>query len=244
MSNPYQPPASRVQDTEVDIPAGEVGADFKDPTALTNWTRWLLLIQLAVAVIALLGGILEYRFLHDLKAGVYASDAEAGVAAQASDTRQQLIGVAQFIAFVLTGILILTWIHRANFNARQLGAAEMKFTPGWAVGWYFIPIANLWKPYDALREIWKASANPRDWKEQVVPPLVGWWWFFWIVSNLLANASMRLTPRANDVDQIIQVNVFTMVANASDIPLNLVFLVIVSRIFRMQMSNYRELVRT
>ena len=71
-----------------------------------------------------------------------------------------------------TGILVLTWIHRANHNARQLGADDMRFTPGWAVGWYFVPIAWFWKPYQAMKEIWLASANPSDWRGRPVSPLL------------------------------------------------------------------------
>jgi len=31
---------------------------------------------------------------------------------------------------VITGIVFLCWIYRANHNARQLGAAGMRFSPG------------------------------------------------------------------------------------------------------------------
>ena len=70
-----------------------------------------------------------------------------------------IVGLLQLPVVLTTGIVFLMWIHRANRNARGLGAEGMTFTPGWSVGWYFIPIANLWKPFQAMKEIWQASAD-------------------------------------------------------------------------------------
>ena len=39
-------------------------------------------------------------------------------------------------------------------------ADHESFTPGWSVGWFFVPIMNPWKPFQAMREIWQASAEP------------------------------------------------------------------------------------
>ena len=143
---------------------------FKDPTDLTKWVRGLLCANIVIAVVALFSGTLELQLLTDLKEGVHASESQALAAAEASDARQQLVGVFQIVIFVVSGILILMWKYRANFNAHQLGGTRMEFTPGWSIGWYFIPFSNLWKPYQAMKEIWKASRNPEDWQIQGVSP--------------------------------------------------------------------------
>ena len=49
--------------------------------------------------------------------------------------------------FVATFLLFLTWVYKSNVNVKALGASNMKYTPGWSVGWFFIPIANISKPY-------------------------------------------------------------------------------------------------
>jgi hypothetical protein len=51
-------------------------------------------------------------------------------------------------AFVLVGV----WIYRANANAHALGG-DLSVSPGWAVGWFFVPIACLFKPYLAMRRL-------------------------------------------------------------------------------------------
>src|SRR6266404_5443429 len=40
-------------------------------------------------------------------------------------------------------ILFSIWVYRANLNARALGGKDMRFSPGWAVAWFFIPVMNL-----------------------------------------------------------------------------------------------------
>lgn len=210
---------------------------FKDPTGLTKWTTWFLYAQVVISVIAIVSSLLEYQLLNDFQSGVYSSRELAVAAGEASDARQGLVGLVQFSIFVVSGILILRWIYRANYNARQLGASGMNFTPGWSVGWYFIPIANLWKPYQAMKEIWKASSNPASWNNEPVPSLIGWWWFFWIVSNAFGNASFRLAMKAEELDEFITANVITQLSDVTGIPLSIIVIAMIGRVQRMQMSH-------
>ena len=73
------------------------------------------------------------------------------------------------------------WIYRSNYIVRYLGAKEMKFTPGWSIGWYFIPIVCFWKPYQALKEIYLKTYNLNS-KTQTNDNIhisFQLWWFFW-----------------------------------------------------------------
>lgn len=210
---------------------------FKDPTSLAKWTKWFLYAQIVIAVIAIISSMLEYQLLSDFKNGIYSSQELAIAAGEASDARQGIVGILQVIIFVVSGILILKWIYRANYNARQLGASDMQFTPGWSIGWYFIPIANLWKPYQAMKEIWKASSNPQSWNSQAVSSLLPWWWFFWIVSNMAGRASFRLAMRAEEINELLAANVVTQLSDVTGIPLSLIVIGIISKVHEMQMSH-------
>jgi hypothetical protein len=213
---------------------------FKDPNSLTKWTKWFLYAQVVIGVVAIISSMLEYQLLSDFKNGVYSSQELAVAAGEASDSRQGLVGIIQFGIFIISGILILKWIYRANYNARQLGAKDMVFTPGWSIGWYFIPIANLWKPYQAMKEIWKASSNPQSWSPQSVSSLLPWWWFFWIVSNMFGNASFRLTMRADEINELMAANVVTQLSDVTGIPLSLVVIAIISKVHEMQMEHAKS----
>lgn len=215
----------------------EQQTEFKNPTSLTKWTKWFLYAQVVIAVIAIISSMLEYQLLSDFENGVYTSQELAVAAGEASDARQGIVGIIQVLIFVVSGILILKWIHRANYNARQLGATDMAFTPGWSIGWYFIPIANLWKPYQAIKEIWKASSDPLNWKTQSVSSMLPWWWFFWIVSNMFGNASFRLVMRAEEINELIAANVVTQLSDVTGIPLSFIVIGIINKVHEMQMAH-------
>jgi hypothetical protein len=91
-------------------------------------------------------------------------------------------------------IAFCVWVHRAASNLRGLGRWGMEYTPGWCVGWFFIPFANLVKPSSAVGEIWRASepdAVQGDWVRVRPSPMIRAWWAPWIIGSLLANVSGR-----------------------------------------------------
>lgn len=210
---------------------------FRNSDSLTRWVKYMLYAQIIVASISILSGYLEYQLLSDYQNGVYTSQEMAVADGEASDQRQGIIGVVYLVVFVISGFLILRWIHRANYNARQLGAENMEFTPGWSIGYYFIPILTLWKPYQAMKEIWKASKNPSNWNSQSVSRLLPIWWSIWIISIILAHAIFSLSMRAEELNELINLNIITQVSNTLDILLALVLLAMVSNIHNMQASQ-------
>ena len=48
------------------------------------------------------------------------------------------------IAYLITVILFLMWVHRSHKNLKALGADETKFSPRSAVLWWFVPFMNFW----------------------------------------------------------------------------------------------------
>jgi hypothetical protein len=103
------------------------------------------------------------------------------------------LAVATLTSLVTLGaaIAFLMWRHRIQRNLRgALGVAGLEYTPGWTVGWWFVPIANLWKPKQVMDEAWRASdpssaAGSRGWAGRSTNPTIGWWWAMWIVSFLV-----------------------------------------------------------
>ncbi len=75
------------------------------------------------------------------------------------------LGILAAIAFLIEGILVCMFLYRANANLRALGTLRLQHTPGWCAGYWFIPILNLYKPYQVTKEIDRASQRPggEDW---------------------------------------------------------------------------------
>jgi hypothetical protein len=168
---------------------------------------------------ALLGLLVAVAFPQLAGAEAPGSGVETGVAIGVGC--QALLYLAAYLATV---VVFAMFVHRCCSNAHALGARGMEFTPGWAVGWYFIPFMNLVKPYQAVQEIYRATdpqADADDWKLSYVPSLFGWWWGLWIVSNVLGSivgraalssdpAALAVGPWLDVVDGVIDVALCTI----------------------------------
>jgi hypothetical protein len=216
-------------------------AFLKDPTSLTKFLRTMLWIYLGIIIVSLLSDFMQMNLLSSASF----SQAEA----KANDLRQRIIGLIHLAIFIVTGIAFLKWIHRANSNSHGFGARNMKFSPGWSVGYYFIPFLNLYRPYQAMKEIWKVSKNPADWQNESGDPLLGWWWALWIISNILGQISFRISMAANTLNSLKESTVMSIVSAVVDIPLCIVGVSLVSAIFRQQkrlteMNVYQDIIAT
>lgn len=106
-----------------------------------------------------------------------------------------LVSVVFLIVYGVTGVLALKWIYRVTRNAHAF-AEGLPTSPAWAVGWFFVPVAALWKPYAALSDVWQASERPAGWRTAPKPRWLAWWWIAWIaygVANYIYSVTARFT---------------------------------------------------
>lgn len=173
---------------------------FTDLTGLTRWVKYVLYTLAVITAVAVFFDFLQFKLISDLDNGLFYSEEAFFDAAQASDNRQQNIGLLYLAVFLFSAILIGRWIYFANQNAHHLGYQNMQFTPGWSVGWSFIPIANLWKPYQVMQEIWVASSYHQKEDAEVSPPPLGWWWFLWLTSNISSRIAASVLLKAETIE--------------------------------------------
>jgi hypothetical protein len=139
-------------------------------------------------------------------------------------------GVAMLGGFIAAIVVFCCWQYRVSANGRSLGARGMQFTPGWNVGWWFVPFANLVKPFQAMVENYKVSrpgADPDDWANHPTPAWISAWWAVWIVSNILSNIASRMSMRSDP--SLVEIGVWI---GAVSTLVSLVNLVLVVRLVR------------
>lgn len=99
----------------------------------------------------------------------------------------------QLGAGLLCAILFLTWLHRVVANNAALGARALRFTPGAAIGWWFVPLANWVMPYRVVAEAWRAADPQLPWSTpdqramRSVPALLSSWWLALAGGSVLAS---------------------------------------------------------
>ena len=96
-----------------------------------------------------------------------------------------LVAFAAFVLFVLAVIFYMRWQYRAVANARATGH-DTRHSPGWGVGWWFIPVANLFVPRRVLRDLWRVSGAGERRGSREAGGLPSTIYLLWLVFNLLS----------------------------------------------------------
>jgi len=219
--------------------------------------KWLTILLVAHAVFCLLAAWLGWR---EMETAERLSEVEAAAAEPEAQLEEQiqeefqenewteswvdaeivpaeeiLVPLGQVGVLIALIVLFCLWIPRANRNARALGATGMRFTPRWCVIWYLIPIMNLFRPYQAMKDIWLASdpagGTPR-WQQRRVSPILPLWWTLWLVSSFASNAAYGWTWQPED--EPLRATGATVFSDVVDIPLAIVAMLLVRNIHGMQ----------
>lgn len=155
---------------------------------------------------------------------------------------QEWIGWIYLVLFLLTAVPFLRWQYLACHNAFAIRAAisgqdhhsvlrSPYVTPGWSVGFYFVPIANLWKPYVAMREINESTANLTDVSVAKLLPL---WWFLWLFDTVFDTITENVWNNAETNEEIFFANGWYAAYYLSVAVLYLTAFLIVKRITQAQ----------
>jgi hypothetical protein len=211
---------------------------FRD---LRGLAKWLKIALGALALATLLNGLsssLQIGLLEEVQRGVRI----AKQAAAANELREALTGSIYLIANVATAILFLRWTYLTKKNTTALGASGLAFSPGWSVGYYFVPVLTFWKPYQALKETFQAS-HPEfreKWKEAPRPGLLPLWWAIWLINCFLGQAIFRASLGADTIPKFIAASGMTVLSTLIDLPLVAVVWVLVSTLQRWQIAKFER----
>ena len=124
------------------------------------------------------------------------------------------------LSFVATGILWIVWQYRHAKNARALGQTD-GLAPGWAIGGWFIPLANWILPGLQLKQAAEAS-DPTGARK--APPIVIVWWILWAIGGFASfstrNSGNEEIASVDDIesfrtgDQLAAVGMLVVIAAA------------------------------
>lgn len=158
-------------------------ANLATLTGRAQVVNYVVLAALAIFGLTLIGEVLELAGVIDLMAY------EVGPL----ETAYGVLLLLHTVIFIISVIVVSMWIHRAHANLHDYGFEGLEFTPGWAVGWYFVPLANLFKPFQAMKELYNTSFGADDRFSGDAPGNLGVWWGAWIIGNILGNISTRIS---------------------------------------------------
>jgi Domain of unknown function (DUF4328) len=197
-----------------------------DPTGLTKFLQGLLWASVVVACLALL---IDLEEVVRVQLGQLTPDQLSG-----SDPMQGVVGLSQASLGIVTGIVFLKWVYRAYKNIQGFGAEGLRFSPGWAVGYYFVPVLSLIRPVQVMSEIWRVSQDPRNWLRRRGSWLIGTWWALFLLYSIVTQVSLELALDSSTNSQWTLAAIFAILGDFFSVPLSIVVLRLVTEIYRHQ----------
>ena len=194
---------------------------YESAKTRANWAYVGLGLYVAAAAFNILATLSEIDLLQRIDAGEYVSLSEA----ETSDGLVATAGLLVIASVVGATIAFCSWIHRANRNLRAVTEEPIRFSPGWSVGWFFVPIMNLFRPYQVMNEIHRHSHA-----QQRSSPLLGIWWGLWLVGGYVGWAATRTLFDDSDLSTAITADWLIVISDVALIIAAVVVIVLIHRI--------------
>jgi len=145
-----------------------------------------------VGFIALLSTIqdgLGFGLIEDARMGLLTAEE-----ANAFDSGMAHLALWTLGVEVVTAVAFLAWLSRTVDNVPALRGGRPMVTPRWSIGWWFIPFANLVKPFQIVRDVHDRMAigasSDGGW-------IVLAWWLSWVVGRMIAAIAELVPPPIN-----------------------------------------------
>ncbi|GGS30553.1 hypothetical protein Snoj_33930 [Streptomyces nojiriensis] len=150
-----------------------------------------------------------------------------------------LVGTIQGNALFVTGIVFIIWFHRVRTNAEVFAPGADKLAGGWAIGAWFVPLANFWLPYRIAVKTWGSSTPYGDdaGYRRFSLTLVNLWWGTFVLSRLLGWYGGMSYSRAQSPGAARDAATTMLVGDVLDIVAAVLAVLFVRRLTAMQQAR-------
>lgn len=155
-----------------------------------------------------------------------------------ADTLYRLSGSLQMYAYLATAVVFLVWFRRVRLNAEVFDAHAQPMKPGWAIGAWFVPLANFFLVYRIASGIWTASTPDSRPAASRVP--LNAWWAGLLGSRLFAVWADRGDDAAREADEYLNAFGPLIAADVLDIASAVLAILFVRRLTAMQGERAAE----
>ncbi len=178
---------------------------------------WIVMI---LNIISVYSSYMQYNLLSDFQNNEEITDAML----TSNDFREQLLAIVYFLVFITSGIIFIRWFQRAYFNLSKITFCE--HSDDWAAWSWFIPIMNLFRPYQIMKELNDKSITFLKSKTTNIiedsAQLIGFWWALWIGSNFIGKLILKYSFKEETVENFINSTIADMLLSLIGIPLAIV----------------------
>jgi hypothetical protein len=111
----------------------------------------------------------------------------------AGETMWASLSAFSILALIVAAVFVIVWAFKASKAMTARGPEGRTWAPGWAIGGWFVPLANLVIPRLVFGELEKMAAEPyrgapleKRWKGHRRFSTGDLWWFLWVAGNVIS----------------------------------------------------------
>lgn len=180
-----------------------------------KFAQIFLYIILTVELFSIVSKFFQIDLLKDMKNGVTVTIIEANL----NDLRELIINILYIIAYILSIVFFIMWFRRAYYNL-HLRVKNLSCSEGWAAGVWFVPILNLFRPFNIMSELYRETKKYLIKNNRLnfnIPEfyIVIWWtmWIFIGFSESIINQLYKNSTKLQDLIEHSYLDVFTSIFN-------------------------------
>lgn len=180
-------------------PPRRPGPSLSALRTLGTWIQVVLWVCAAVSALLLAFALAAHAAYDRLVDSV--SPGSLGDAVAANDAFELAIG-SWILVSLAAGVAFIVWLYQAGRYVRREGRSGGRFGPGWAIGGWFIPLANLVLPALYASELWRMSDpavrtdDPEGWRHRPIDGKLWTWWGMFSVAAILFSIGLAQTDDA------------------------------------------------
>ncbi|MET8897495.1 DUF4328 domain-containing protein [Streptomyces albogriseolus] len=201
---------------------------LRSPLGLAHAVTALLAVMIAADVLCFGAAAYMMSVMGDVASGG-AGDVDMG-AVDRADRAVAMTSSLYMLGLLGTATLFIIWFHRVRHNAEVFAPDVQCRRPGWAIGGWFIPFANLWIPRGIAQDVLRASQPDPYASEVRHQGLLNAWWGTWIASSIFDRFATNRYDQADNPQAVHDAAGWLMTGSVLDIVSAVLALLFVRRL--------------
>jgi hypothetical protein len=185
-----------------------VDRSYRSIAGLTTALTWVVAAAIAAAI-GCAGAYVNHRVVNDrLYTEIFVPRDDVTSARDIVNGMASLYGALAVATFVL----VIIWLFRAVKNTELWNVDRGRWAPGWAIGGWFIPLANIVIPFLVFSSTWRRS-DGRPGARAPLPLIVWAWWILFVIGEVMIQIEFDVNTKSSlDARDTLRIVGFAVIA--------------------------------
>jgi Domain of unknown function (DUF4328) len=152
-------------------------------------------------------------------------------ALEKNDQITQISGILSLSLFLISGLTFIFWIKRLYGNVQIVTKQKNEYTLNTALWSWFVPILNLSRPINIIKEIWgKYHVYVGQAEKSHDFSFLRIWWVLSIVSGVIARIAMNMRNSADSAEKFITSDYVSIIGDIISIPIIVLLIILINKL--------------